>query len=83
MILKAEVKCYHCGYVSGEWLSATESGARKAVFRPVADCTPRPQAPDSRLRCCRCGGPVYLEDVTVVREGKASEPALREREASI
>lgn len=91
MIVKGEVKCYFCGFVSGELVGAAEAAARQGTFRPVAACANRPQRADGRLHCCRCGGPVYLEDVTRVREERvavesgrgADHPAtaLRERAA--
>ncbi len=64
----ADVKCYHCGYVSGQLVGDDDGGVKTEVFRPAAGyprATPRLGEP---LRCGRCSGPVYLEDVRPYRE---------------
>ena len=60
----ADVKCYHCGHISGQIF-----GRRYQPFR-VSDFVPRqgyagPEVkPGMKLRCERCQGPVFLEDAT-------------------
>lgn len=63
----ADVKCYHCGYVSGELTEEYVNAIRVVRFRPARDY-PRPvPRPGEGLRCGRCGGPVYLDEVRTVR----------------
>jgi hypothetical protein len=62
MLVKGDVKCLHCGHVSGEWMGErgtplTSDGARFDVSSADAG------AP---LRCRRCRGPVYLDSVEPV-----------------
>lgn len=60
MEIIADAKCYHCGYVSGELIGSRGTNVREWTFEPRRG-TPRPVG--SRLRCERCNGPIYLEDV--------------------
>jgi hypothetical protein len=90
MLIRGDVKCYYCGFVSGELLAETGSrNVGKRSFKPVAACANQVQQRQGRLRCCRCGGPVYLEEVSVVRdpalrapETAGEVPPLRERAAN-
>jgi hypothetical protein len=69
----ADVKCYHCGFVSGEATLEPGATARVSSFRPSADsCATSSALRAGHLRCCRCGGPVYLDEVRIVRP----EPVL-------
>ena len=64
----ADVKCYHCGHVSGEATLAQGSRTVVTAFRPTSGSCARSAATSSgHLRCCRCGGPVYLDEARVVR----------------
>jgi hypothetical protein len=59
----ADVKCYYCGHVSGQLEGEKGAPLAAAIFRPrpgYQDPAPRP---GPALRCERCQGPVYLEDV--------------------
>ena len=65
MRLQAEVHCYHCGHVSGTW----EWPAGKADFgRFTEEGSARRQTRGvlRTLRCLRCQGPVFLEEVSPV-----------------
>jgi len=69
MKLRADVKCYYCGYVSGEAIAeAASSSAPMTILH--ADATAAAHGERGSLRCQRCGGPTYLEEITVVRERK-------------
>lgn len=59
MLVRGEVKCLHCGFVSGTWVGTRSSTLRPPGFVPAAPglCE---DVPDP-LRCLRCRGPVYLE----------------------
>jgi hypothetical protein len=70
MKVVADVKCYHCSYVSGELIGEHEGTTRtmrpKSFHPAVTNTKPLPQ-PGEPLRCGRCGGPVYLENLRLYR----------------
>lgn len=67
MKVVADVKCYHCGYISGELIAEHDGNLRPEAFHPAATFKkPLPQ-PGEGIKCGRCGGPVYLEDLRVYR----------------
>lgn len=64
MLVKGDVKCLHCGFISGEWVGAngaplTVAGLKTGGRQPDAD-------PAALVRCLRCGGPVLLDEVNPV-----------------
>jgi hypothetical protein len=67
MRLKAEIRCYLCGEVSGtwEWLAAT--GSQQGTIRALQDDHSQSGVSFTRVRCLRCGGSVYLDAVEPVR----------------
>ncbi|GIW06904.1 MAG: hypothetical protein KatS3mg060_1709 [Dehalococcoidia bacterium] len=80
MRVRADIKCHACGFVSGEVIGIVPdglSGPRKARIRgeriiPNPLCpTPWP-TPGQPLRCARCNGAVYLDELDVLRERPAS-----------
>ncbi len=68
MRIRADLKCYYCGHVSGQIEGDTTQPIRYARFSPSAPpgrgTGGRPGRP---FRCQRCGGPVYLDEIEVVR----------------
>lgn len=63
----AEIKCYYCGHVSGQICGESEGPLRWDELRPnphFKGTIPRPGEP---LRCFRCGGPIYLDEIEKVR----------------
>jgi len=72
MRMIADVKCYHCGHISGQVLGEKEKRLVLHEFRPRAGYKGAPPKPGDRIRCERCDGPVFLEDLHEVPE----EPAL-------
>jgi hypothetical protein len=59
MLVKGELKCLHCGFMSGEWVGTKGepllvSGRR--ARRPAEEAN---QA--AMVRCDRCAGPVFLD----------------------
>lgn len=78
MQLVGDIKCYYCGFVSGELLSTDGQSFKNATFRPApgvsAAATTR-----GALRCARCGGPVYIDDVRTERPAPAPMTFERER----
>lgn len=70
MNVRAELHCYHCGYVAARVEGKAEGlGAPLSETRLVSP----PVGPGFRLRpgrpprCGRCGGPLFLDDVEVIR----------------
>ncbi len=67
MRIRADLCCYHCGYIAG-----TVEGDRD---QPLAEARliPSSAGPGFRLspgqlpRCGRCGGPLYLDELSVNR----------------
>lgn len=60
----ADVKCYHCGHVSGQIFGRRFQPLKVTNFVPRPGYAGPPVQPGMRLRCERCRGPVFLEDVT-------------------
>lgn len=77
MQLVGDVKCYYCGFVSGELVSSPGQSLKNGTFRPA----PGVSAPASRgsLRCARCGGPVFIDDTRTERPRPAPVSIERER----
>ena len=66
MKVVGEVKCYHCGHVSGEVEGNRTDRLVLHSFKPRPGYQGKPPGPGDRIRCERCRGPVYLEDVRPV-----------------
>jgi hypothetical protein len=67
MLIRADVKCYYCGFVSGQIEGDPDGAHPQWNFRFRAGVT-QPSEPSSRqIRCVRCGGPVFLDDIETVR----------------
>jgi hypothetical protein len=70
----ADVKCYYCGHVSGQITGPSRSALKLTAFAPRPGYTkPQPRAGQT-LRCERCNGPVYLEDVSPMSFSKVAAP---------
>lgn len=66
MEMVGDVKCYHCGHISGQVEGTKESKRAKLVlttFNPRPGYDGPKVKPGDRLRCERCQGPVFLEDL--------------------
>ena len=69
MMVSADIKCYYCGHVSGTFVGDSSAPIKVNAFRPSdPNWTPRPGEP---LRCRRCGGPVFLDEVRKLRRYEA------------
>lgn len=64
MRIAGDVKCYHCGHVSGQ-VEGTRDKKRVVLdtFKPRPGFKGAIPQTGERLRCERCAGPVYLEDI--------------------
>jgi hypothetical protein len=63
MQVAGDVKCYHCGHVSGQVEGERTDHLVLHAFKPRAGYQGEPPKPGERIRCERCGGPVFLEDI--------------------
>ena len=63
MRVVGEVKCYHCGHVSGEIEGSRTSRLVLHAFKPRQGYKGHPPGPGDRIRCERCQGPVFIEDL--------------------
>lgn len=68
MIIRADVKCYYCGFVSGQLEGDSRDPLHIRAFRPAPTYGGPLPRPGDRVRCGRCGGPVFLDEIEVVRE---------------
>jgi hypothetical protein len=73
-----DVKCYYCGFISGELVSPPGQSLKNGTFRP-APSVDAAAVSAGRLRCARCGGPVFLDDVRTERPRPAPVTFERER----
>ena len=63
MKVVGEVKCYHCGHISGEVEGTRTDRLVLHEFKPRQGYKGRVPGPGDRIRCERCGGPVFLENL--------------------
>lgn len=67
MIIRADVKCYYCGHVSGQVEGDPTNPDTRWNFLPTRE-QPRQTGPTRHaIRCIRCGGPVFLDEIEAVR----------------
>ncbi len=78
MLYVGDVKCYYCGFISGELVSSSGQALRNGTFRPAPGVDPT-SMPAGRLRCARCGGPTFLDDVRIEKPKPAPIKFERER----
>jgi hypothetical protein len=80
----ADLKCYMCGSVSGsveseESLTAAPQVARAVLVRQPGQPKGRPVLDWRRLRCDRCGGPLFLDEVEQITRRYEEYNWLEER----
>jgi hypothetical protein len=76
MQVTADVKCYYCGHVSGQIIGPKNAPLKVSNFVPRTGYTGALPSPGDRLRCERCRGPVYLEDVSPLTIGQSNVTSL-------
>ncbi len=76
----ADVKCYYCGHISGQIIARRNQPLELENFVPRHGYTGPELKLGDRLRCERCRGPVFLEDVgPAATQRLDTEEALRRR----
>lgn len=66
MQMVGDVKCYHCGHISGQVEGTRTDRLVLHTFKPRPGYQGSMPRRGQRLRCERCQGPVYLEDLRSV-----------------
>ena len=74
-----DVKCYHCGHVSGQVQGTRGERLVLRSFKPRPGFKGELPKPGERIRCERCGGPVFLEDMQPVLPGVTPIPLPTQR----
>jgi hypothetical protein len=64
--VEADIKCYLCGALAGVIECDRERNPRIVSLRRPGDNVATRIADFKRVRCPRCGGTTFLDDVTVV-----------------
>lgn len=67
MLVTGDVKCLHCGFISGRWVGANGAPVTAGGLKLADDATATSHvnAADA-VRCQRCDGPVFLDDANLV-----------------
>ncbi len=78
MLVKGDLKCLHCGFVSCQWTGVR--GAQLSFSGVPADQRPEGIDASAIVRCARCCGPVFLEDVEPVVSSQRLRRIRRMRE---
>ena len=63
MLVKGDIKCLHCGHISGEWVGVGGTPLNMAGYRGAQL---HDDEPATLLKCARCHGPVFLDDAAAV-----------------
>ncbi len=69
-----DVKCYHCGHVSGQIEGTRTDRLVLHSFKPRPGYQGPVPHPGQQIRCERCQGPVFVEDFVPVPP--SAEPVL-------
>lgn len=77
--VRADVKCYHCGHVLGELQVEPGRPLASGTFVPGPNCTSRAPTP-VQLRCDRCGGPIFFDELQTVKIRREPPFQFRERQ---
>ena len=63
MRMVGDVKCYHCGHISGQVEGTRSDRLVFHTFKPRSGYQGALPRSGQRLRCERCQGPVFLDDL--------------------
>jgi hypothetical protein len=64
--VEADIKCYLCGTLAGVIEADRERDPLRVVFRQPGETVGRAIREVKHIRCPRCGGATFLDEVTVV-----------------
>lgn len=78
MLVKGDVKCLHCGFISGEWVGPGGAPLTFSGLRTSQDTAPAD--PHEAVHCLRCNGPVVLDDASAVLSSRRIQRIRRLRE---
>lgn len=73
-LLKATLRCRQCGRSGGDVVGYADRSLRVARFLPP-DTNPMPRRLRGQLRCARCAGQLYLDDVEALGRSVPLEEA--------
>jgi len=78
MLIRADIKCYYCGHVSGQVEGDPEDPHTRWSFYPTRGLASRTILVRNAIRCVRCGGPVFLDEIETIhpRPCPAEHPAV-------
>ena len=68
MMIRADIKCYYCGHISGQiegdpTISRPQWSFRSRNGQLLSSGLSRSR----RIRCARCEGPVFLDEIESIR----------------
>jgi hypothetical protein len=72
MRMSADLKCYACGFVSGQIEGDDKEPIQRGKLKSHSPLGVPKRRQDGRLACLRCGGALYLDDVTYERPAVTS-----------
>lgn len=67
MFIRADVKCYYCGHISGQIEGDKDNADSRWNYRASNGASASMRQAMKRIRCDRCGGPVFLDEIETVR----------------
>lgn len=73
-MIKGDLKCYHCGYISGTASGDQEQPLKEWHVRLASTCDPQRVWRAGRLHCCRCGGPLFMDETDFMHEERGEPP---------
>jgi hypothetical protein len=65
-MIRADLCCYHCGYVAGTVEGDRERPLVEARLIPASTGPGLRLSPGRPPRCGRCGGPLYLDELSML-----------------
>lgn len=61
-----DLTCFLCGTISGSIVKARQPASGRVWFRKPGELQPVPQSDRLQVRCIRCGGSTYVDDLRTV-----------------
>lgn len=66
--VRASVVCYHCGHRSGVVEAPIDGSLATGIYRPSSRPDASIPTAGRRVRCARCGGPTYFDELQPIAE---------------